>query len=142
MNFASKKPEEPELALNVIALTDVAFLIIIFFMFSTHFTRTQLRAMDLPRQTGDTPAETALPVIIEIDADGGLSLAGSGQSDLPAILAAAQGRASPTAPAAQLLPDLVIRADRNTPALHLNELASQLSAAGIRGWKLATNSGG
>jgi len=142
VNFASKKPEEPELALNVIALTDVAFLIIIFFMFSTHFTRTQLRSMDLPQQAGETPAESGLPVIIEIDADGLLSLAGSGRSDLPTILAAAQGRASPTAPASQTLPDLVIRADRNTPALHLNELASQLSAAGIRGWKLATNSGG
>jgi biopolymer transport protein ExbD len=136
LNFKSRKPEEEELTLNVTALTDVAFLIIIFFMFSTHFHRTQLRPMDLPREGGVEAQGSASPLIIEVDSSGQFSLTGSGQVDLARIIAEARplGNAS--------RPEVVIRADRRTPALHLNRLSTELARAGVRDWKLATAPGG
>lgn len=136
MKFKTRGGEHEELTLNVTALTDVAFLIIIFFMFSTHFHRTQLRPMDLPKEQGAEAMGSALPLVIEIDQQGGLSIAGGGPTELSSIAASIRGNASTTGPGGK--PEVVIRADRRAAAVHLNRLSSELAKLGIRDWKLAT----
>ena len=136
MNFKSRKPDEEELTLNVTALTDVAFLIIIFFMFSTHFHRTQLRPMDLPKEPGNEAESSAVPLVIEIDASGALSMTGTGIVDIAKVVAEAKPLGGVSRP------EIVIRADRRAAALHLNRLSTELAKAGVRDWKLATAPGG
>jgi len=136
LNFKSRKPEEEELTLNVTALTDVAFLIIIFFMFSTHFHRTQLRPMDLPKETGNEADGSAAPLVIEIDVTGALSLAGTGTVDITRVISEAKPLGGVSRP------EVVIRADRRASAAHLNRLSTELAKAGVRDWKLATAPGG
>lgn len=136
-----RRAPEHALVLNIVALTDVAFLIIIFFMFSTHFARTQQSPMDLPQQRGLTAPEAALAqVVLEISKDGQLSLMGGGRLTLEEAVRAAGGAAGSAggrAPTAELL----IRADRNAAAGHVNRLAAALARAGVRNWKLATAGG-
>ena len=122
--------------MNVTALTDVAFLIIIFFMFSTHFHRTQLRPMDLPKEAGNEAESLSVPLVIEIDAGGALSLTGTGTVDLAKVIAEARPLGGVSRP------EVVIRADRRAAAMHLNRLSSELAKAGVRDWKLATAPGG
>lgn len=143
MRFKAGTTEHEELTLNVTALTDVAFLIIIFFMFSTHFHRTQLRPMDLPKEQGAEAAETGIPLVIEIDQQGELSLAGGGPVDLSGIASSIRGGGTAGGSGGNSAkPEVVIRADRRAAAVHLNRLSSELAKLGIRDWKLATSPAG
>jgi len=144
VNFRrNAKPAEAEMTLNIVALTDIAFLIVIFFMFSTHFSRTQAKPMDLPKEAGEPASETvaASELIIEIDKDGGLAVQGSGKATLEQVLAAAKGSAI-GGRNQTFTGEIIIRADQHAAALHLNILAAELAKMGVKNWKLATSGPG
>ena len=144
MNFRKmSKPGESDMTLNIVALTDVAFLIIIYFMFSTHFTRTQAKPMDLPKEVGEPAPESnaAAELVIEIGKDGELSLQGGPTVSLDQVLSAAKGSAL-GGPNRTFTGEVIIRADQHAAALHLNILAAELAKLGVKNWKLATAGAG
>lgn len=117
-------------------MIDVILLLIIFFMLTSQFAQTQLRPVDLPRETGpDVAGKASSAVVIDMDRDGLLSTFGQALSmeELAGIVpvSGADDRVE--------RPSLIIRADRTAPAAHLNRLAERLVALGVREWRLATN---
>lgn len=129
---ASARPKEATFDLT--PMIDVLLLLIVFFMMTSQFTRTQLMPVNLPREAGEhgMPASPH-SVFIDMDASGGLHVLGR-----PIEPEAVAGVIGPVRPGAEGAVDLVVRADRTCPAVHLNRLAETLARAGVRNWKLAT----
>jgi len=139
MKIRAPKPME-EASFDLTPMIDVVLLLIIFFMFTTHFAKSQFTPMDLPKEKGEPATEELNEAAFTIDLDrtGLTSVLGEAvsvervQEMLKADLANEQLRTS-----------VVVRADRLCPAVHLNRLASVLMSMGVRDWKLATaNEGG
>lgn len=121
---------------------DVVLLLIIFFMLTAQFAKSEQKEMDLPKEKGDAPAAAgSAALVIDMDRAGGLSMLGR-PADMAEVTSAVQSAlARPGASPIGL--DLVVRADRSCPAVHLNRLAEALAGMGVRTWKLATqNEGG
>lgn len=126
-----------EATFDLTPMIDVLLLLIVFFMMTSQFTRTQQRPVDLPREEGEAGASApANAVFLDLDASGNLYVLGT-PLQLEG-LAAALGSASRGAVEGSEL-EVVVRADRSCPAAHLNRLAEALAALGVRTWKLATS---
>ncbi len=133
MNFGrSRQPHEASFDLT--PMIDVVLLLIIFFTMTSQFARTEQKMLDLPKQAGD-PTRAVLPaaLFIDVDKQGGLSILGVSKS-LPEMTKLASAEAMRLGKGL----DVVVRADRECPARHLNTLAESLATVGIRHWKLAT----
>lgn len=141
MNIRRTREERP-LELNITALTDVVLLIIIFFMFSTHFARAQQREMVLPREPGAETTESAAAIIIEIEANGTMTLVGGGNVSVEDVVRMVTNASKVAGRGPLTDVELIIRAERDAPAKHLNTLAGALAKAGLRTWKLATRGEG
>jgi biopolymer transport protein ExbD len=157
----------PDVSFDLTPMIDVVLLLIIFFMFTTHFTRMQLLPMDLPRQPGEDAAASATgagpdSLVIDIDRDGTLRMGGQSvktagpsveetttairkalaQAAMPEKQSAAtqdapDGRVE-TTPASMAELDVVVRADRACPARAVNLVVKELGRVGVKRWKLAT----
>ena len=68
MKFRRQRPEE--VGINVTPLIDVVFLLLIFFMVSTTFTRESHLTVDLPEATGEHTLENPEKIDILINASG------------------------------------------------------------------------
>lgn len=71
MNFP--RPQSEEIAINLTPLIDVVFLLLIFFMVSTTFTKETQLKVDLPQATTDQVAQVEMLEVI-IKADGSFSI--------------------------------------------------------------------
>lgn len=74
MQFRRQKREED--SINLTPLIDVVFLLLIFFMVSTTFTKETHLKIDLPEATGDIQQDVAEHVEVLIDAQGNYSVNG------------------------------------------------------------------
>lgn len=68
MNFRRQRPEEG--GINLTPLIDVVFLLLIFFMVSTTFTKETHIKLDLPQAQGEAGAETRENIEVVVGADG------------------------------------------------------------------------
>ncbi|TBW11433.1 biopolymer transporter ExbD [Azotobacter chroococcum subsp. isscasi] len=112
MKFRRKPRENVEI--NLASLLDVVFILLLFFVVSTTFTRETQLKVDLPEAVNGTPPETVEPKQLEvlIDASGSYSLNGQAliSSDLDSLMRALQKESGGD----NSLP-LVISADGKTP---------------------------
>ena len=117
-------------------MIDVILLLIVFFMLSSQFSRTDRLELDLPKERGDETASEEQPseLILDLTRNGSLLVDSRfiEFSDLPAILGGVEAAARVDKPT------IIVRADRLARAEHLNRLASELSRLGISGWQFAT----
>jgi biopolymer transport protein ExbD len=67
------RPQSEEIAINLTPLIDVVFLLLIFFMVSTTFTKETQLKVDLPQATTDQVAQVDMLEII-IKADGSFAV--------------------------------------------------------------------
>ena len=79
MKFRRKRPEE--VGINLTPLIDVVFLLLIFFMVSTTFTRETQLSIDLPEAQGQTRESTNEEIEILIDEAGVYRVNGQGLVD-------------------------------------------------------------
>ncbi|UCJ16089.1 biopolymer transporter ExbD [Pseudomonas sp. MM211] len=92
MKFRRRRREQVEI--NLASLIDVVFILLLFFVVSTTFTRETRMQVDLPEAASGTPPEQSelkqLEVVIA--ADGGFSLNGQAliKNDLDNLMAALQ----------------------------------------------------
>jgi biopolymer transport protein ExbD len=118
-------------------MIDVILLLIIFFMLSAQFSRSEQKAIDLPWEQGDQAAEEPTPseIIIDMTRNGSLSVRGRDffVQDLASVL----GVHTESDVAAK--PMVIVRADRSARAEHLNRLATELVRLGLDAWKLGTS---
>ncbi len=111
MNLRPNRSTE-ELEINLTPLIDVVFLLLIFFMVSTTFTRESEVTVDLPEASGK-PLEVKPQVVeISIDAQGHYFINRQGviNTQLNTLK-----RAIKKAAAGSTEPQLIISADRKTP---------------------------
>ncbi len=126
-----------EASFDLTPMIDVVFLLIIFFTLTSQFAKTQLEALDLPKEKGVKAEGTQQSTIfIDMRADGRISVLGM-PTDVAGVAKMVEGEARRLGDSL----DLVIRAERACPSQFLNKLATALAAAGVRNWKLATSGG-
>ena len=133
-----------EAEFDLTAMIDVVFLLIIFFMLSSHFARIQLAPMPLPEQPGEERGSfenAQRTIIIDLGIDGALTVLDVGRVSPEALVGLVErGRRTRSGTDAEL--EVVVRAHRQAAAGHLNRLAGTLARAGVRTWKLATSGTG
>lgn len=74
MQFRRQSREQD--TINLTPLIDVVFLLLIFFMVSTTFTKETHLEIDLPEAVGEPAPEAAEPLEVLISAEGGYSING------------------------------------------------------------------
>jgi biopolymer transport protein ExbD len=70
------KQKREEVAVNLTPLIDVVFLLLIFFMVSTTFTKETRLTLELPEATGEPQAKAAQMIEITISAEGNYAVNG------------------------------------------------------------------
>ena len=76
MQFRRQRREDD--MINLTPLIDVVFLLLIFFMVSTTFTKNTHLTIDLPEAVGNPSTETSNRLDVVIGADGGYQVNGQG----------------------------------------------------------------
>lgn len=76
MKFRRQRKEEEDI--NLTPLIDVVFLLLIFFMVSTTFTKETHLTVTLPTSEGELQPQAKEPLIVVIGADGSYGINGSG----------------------------------------------------------------
>ncbi len=133
MKFRSK-PQEP-ISPNLTPLIDVVFLLLIFFMVSTSFTRESQLSIALPEANGEPAQAVDKPVEVTIDAEGkyfieGQSLISDSAGALKQALAKYYTQNSEQA--------FIIRADETSPYQAVITLLDVAGELGIVNITLAT----
>ncbi|HFC53470.1 MAG TPA: biopolymer transporter ExbD [Gammaproteobacteria bacterium] len=111
MNLRPNRSSE-EVEINLTPLIDVVFLLLIFFMVSTTFTRESEVSVDLPEASGEALEVKPQVVEISIDAQGHYFI--NRQGVINTQLSTLK-RAIRKAAAGSSEPQLIISADRKTP---------------------------
>ncbi|MBN8598106.1 MAG: biopolymer transporter ExbD [Planctomycetes bacterium] len=137
----NRNNDMPEAGFDITSMIDVVLLLTIFFMMSSQFSRISQRNLDLPRQKGDAnarpDASSDAAVVIDLETDGRLSVAGrSYPLERLATLVAIDRQKMERSGG---ILDVIVRADRATPAPQLQRLAAALSREGVATWRLATS---
>lgn len=123
-----RRQTNAEVAVNLTPLIDVVFLLLIFFMVSTTFTRETHLSLDLPEATGEEKPELPRQIEILIDSNGQYVINDrSLVSNKVKIIIAALQEIS----AGDLTIPLVITADAKTPH---QAVISAMDAAGQAGF--------
>lgn len=121
-----------EAAFDLTPMIDVVMLLIVFFMLTAQFAASMRTPLDLPRQSGENTPQSEHSLVIELTREGEYRIE-SKSVDVDRII---QIVAADLRRSASL--DVVIRADRQAKAIHLNRLARELTKAGVRSWSIAT----
>ncbi len=131
------------LHIELTAMIDVIFLLIIFFMTTAQFVQRSRADIELPKEVGQAERQTETPpLIINVLADG-LSpyIVGDGRAlNLDLLLDLIEREINRLAREDDRGPDaleITIRADRRGLSRALNELAAELRDRGITHWRLA-----
>lgn len=75
MNFRRQKLEE--VSVNLTPLIDVVFLLLIFFMVSTTFTKENRLSLELPEASGEPVLQDNVPLEVVVDAQGQYTVNGA-----------------------------------------------------------------
>jgi len=110
VQFRRQKKEDDNV--NLTPLIDVVFLLLIFFMVSTTFTKETHLSLDLPESDGEPMVQQKQQIEILINADGSYAI--NGKSVVNTTLATLKGAIEKTAEGDTSLP-MVITADAKTP---------------------------
>lgn len=124
---------------DITPMIDVTMLLIIFFMMTSQFAQAVRRPMDVPKERGGEQINTKRDLML-VDVLGPDKYATVGQQmDLAGLLERVKSELRRTGgPEGRL--EVVVRADRQSPAAELNRLAGGLAGLGVRNWRLATAS--
>ncbi|MGF1510476.1 MAG: ExbD/TolR family protein [Myxococcota bacterium] len=129
MNFELDPPSRSEPTINLSALIDVVFILMIFVILGATFDRVRALDIELPQSDAEAEVDPDL-ARLQVPANGLLILNDSPVSlkELPNALEAIKGKAS----------NLVIQADKNTPLQLAVDLLDIARAAGFEGASLST----
>jgi len=126
-----KRQVKAEESINLTPLIDVVFLLLIFFMVSTTFTKETHLKIDLPEAVGDLQPTLVDQIEVVVDAQGGFSVNGRAlvNKQLATLQAAIQdiGAADTSVP-------FIITGDATTPyqtVISVMDLAGQLGFANL-----------
>lgn len=126
----------PEAGFDLTPMIDVVLLLIIFFVLSAQFAQAVRKPLDLPAEPGVREGDVGpTTLLLDIDRAGDMFTGGT-RVDLDAFRVTMKSHIKHVGSVDRV--ETIIRADRGTPAAHLNKVARVLSELGVRNWKLAT----
>lgn len=123
-----RRQVKTEDSINLTPLIDVVFLLLIFFMVSTTFTKETHLTIDLPEGSGEQAVEQKQQIEILINADGSFSV--NGKSLVNKKLATLKSALEKTSEGNTKVP-LIITADAKTPH---QSVVTAMDAAGQLGF--------
>jgi len=131
-------PSRRPLGFDMTPMIDVVLQLIIFFLFTSQLSQVMRSPIDLPEEAGDK-AQAVSPgtIVVDVTGTGVYLIEGEARSleDVVRLVSLEQQHAE----ASGRVLDLLIRADRQGPAAHINILATRLASVGVRQWKLGTS---
>lgn len=139
----NQAPRPHILHIELTAMIDVIFLLIIFFMTTAQFVQRSRAEVELPQESGQDERQTETPpLVINVLADGpNPYIVGDGRAmNLDILLDMVDREVARLAREEKRSPDdmeITIRADRRGMSRAINELASELRDRGITHWRLA-----
>lgn len=120
--------------MNITALVDVVFLLIVFFLTTSSLAEVTRVRLDLPVQAGEGAGRGGAATVVVNIASDGVYIVDRRARSLEGVLAMVRAESATTEGPL----DVVVRADRGAPGSALNALATGLADAGIERWRLAT----
>ena len=135
MNFG-QQDEQDETSIELTPLIDVVFLLLIFFMISTTFTKETSLKINLPESAGDANTEQPISVEVQIGAESQYAIAGNGDGASKALINSnretLKRALSEFKGQKKLL--LIIRADRKAPheaVIRVMDVAQELGLSNV-----------
>ena len=117
-------------------MVDVVLLLLIFFMFTSQFSQITRTPLDLPEEPGEgVEVDDSAAIVLDLDKDGQIFVAAQ-PVDMDRLVRIVQVEIERRGDVGMV--DVLIRADRNASAKHLNAIARRLRALGVGSWKLGT----
>jgi len=132
----SRRARRTQSGFDMTPMIDVVLQLIIFFLYTAHFSAMTRSPIDLPRERGEETVPVGSgAIVIDIRDDGRIMVERSEMTleQVEQLVAVEVSRAgSPSGV------EVLVRSDRNVPASEINELARRLGALGVRNWRLGT----
>ncbi len=135
MNFGNSD-EQDETGIELTPLIDVVFLLLIFFMISTTFTKETSLKINLPESTGEAVAQQPVSVEVQIGAESQYAIASGSDGAAKALINSNRDtlkRALAEYQSQQQLL-LIIRADRKAPheaVIRVMDVAQELGLTNV-----------
>lgn len=135
MNFGHQE-EQDETGIELTPLIDVVFLLLIFFMISTTFTKETSLKINLPESAGETNSEQPISVEVQIGAESQYAIAASSDGVSKALINSNRDtlRRALTEFKGQKKLLLIIRADRKAPhesVIRVMDVAQELGLSNV-----------
>ena len=135
MNFGSNQ-EQDETGIELTPLIDVVFLLLIFFMISTTFTKETALKINLPESSGEQNAEQPRSVEIQIGAESEYAIAASTDGAAKQLINSNRDTLKRALTEFKQQPNLllIIRADRQAPheaVIKVMDVAQELELTNI-----------
>lgn len=130
-----KRTRQEDNGINLTPLIDVVFLLLIFFMVSTSFTKETHLTLDIPQAVGSPTTDTAAPLEIILEADGSISINGRAliNNSIEAVKAGIQELSSGD----NNLP-VTLTADAKTPHEHVVKVMDAVGQLGFSRLSITT----
>lgn len=137
MRFRSPDMRERVMPMDITAMVDVVFLLIIFFLTTSSLVELTRERMELPEQPGEEAESETPGLVVNINRVGDLIVEREVVSlDQLMSMVAAEIRKEGGNPARV---DLLVRADRDASLEVVNDVAERLAGLGLRSWRLGTH---
>jgi biopolymer transport protein ExbD len=135
MNFGSSQ-EQDETGIELTPLIDVVFLLLIFFMISTTFTKETSLKINLPESSGEQAAEQPRSVEVQIGAESQYAIAAGHEGAATPLVNSNRDTLKRALSDYQKQPNLllIIRADRKAPhesVVKVMDVAQELGLTNI-----------
>jgi len=134
--ISSRKQSGHHKAVDLTPMIDVVFQLIIFFMLTSHLGQLRRTEVDLPVQPGQEQRDGEDAAMIIDIGPGGVYLVESVEVNLNEIHRLASAGIGKEVEPGNF--DVLIRPDRNAPAVFLDRLLNKLAGVGVTRWKLGT----
>ena len=135
------RPRQHIVQLELTAMIDVIFLLIIFFMTTAQFVQRARAELELPEEKGEVEATVEVPplVINVLAEDGAPFIIGEARMDMIRVLDLIDREIARLIVEGKSAGDLelTIRADRRGRSRIINELGRGLRERGVTRWRLA-----
>jgi biopolymer transport protein ExbD len=132
----STRSKRRQSAFDMTPMIDVVLQLIIFFLYTAHFSSLTRAPVDLPKEKGEEKVEVgAGAIVIDIKGDGQLMMEREPVTleDIEAMVRVEIERAGGASGV-----EVLVRSDRNVSASAINEVARRLGQLGVRNWRLGT----
>jgi biopolymer transport protein ExbD len=132
----STRSAKRQSAFDMTPMIDVVLQLIIFFLYTAHFSSMTRAPVDLPKEKGEEQVEVgAGAIVIDIKGDGQMVMEREAVTlaEIEAMVLVEIERAGGASHV-----EVLVRSDRNVPASAINDLARRLGQLGVRNWRLGT----